>query len=135
MDMSILTPITRLAMIGGSAGIIAVTAAGLWPGGSTANVEQGYVNPNNVELYTPKNDNGNLELYLQFDDGEINRDFPIMKGPNGPIVGSANYQWDNMDAETQSGLVERTWNKLNIETRLGILRSDIEQMLETYKGE
>ena len=35
----------------------------------------------------------------------------------------------------KSGLVGRSWNELNVDTRRSILRDDLEKMLETYGGQ
>ena len=133
--MSLLTPIAKLAVIGAGVGIIGLVAATYCSGGAPALVEPGYVDPKMVELYTPKNEKGNLELYLSYADGDSKVALPIMAGPNGPAVGSADYQWNNMDADTKSGLVNGSWNELNVDTRKTILRNDLEKMLETYGGQ
>lgn len=133
--MSVLTPIAKMAVIGAGVGIIGLAAAGYCSGGAQPLVEPGYVDPKTVELYTPKNEKGNLELYLSYADGDSKVSLPIMTGPNGPVVGSPDYQWNNMDAETKSGLVGRSWNELNVDTRRSILRDDLEKMLETYGGQ
>ena len=133
--MSVLTPIAKMAVIGAGVGIIGLAAASYCSGVAQPLVEPGYVDPKTVELYTPKNEKGNLELYLSYVDGDSKVSLPIMTGPNGPVVGSPDYQWNNMDAETKSGLVGRSWNELNVDTRRSILRDDLEKMLETYGGQ
>ena len=133
--MSVLTPIAKLAVIGAGVGIMGLAAANFCSVGVQSLVEPGYVDPKMVELYKPKNEKGNLELYLSYMDGESKVALPIMTGPHGPIVGSPDYQWQSMDAETKSGLVSGSWNELNVDTRKSILRNDLEKMIEAYGGQ
>ncbi len=132
--MSIATPLTRLAIIGGIAalGYSAIAGGGLPFGGQPAPIEQGYVNPKNVKIYSSVNDKGNREAFLSYENGETTLKLPIFAGPNGPLVGDAGYYWSSISSEKKSGLVEGSWNNLQLGTRKSILKGELEKMIENY---
>jgi len=134
--MSILTPIIRLALLGGAAALAAPYVIGALPINETpVSVEAGYANPEHVELHKPVNENGNLEFFLKYDDGTETTILPIMTGPNGPLVGDIDYYWQSIGDEVKSRLVEESWNDLDLGMRKGVIRNELENMIENYGGE
>ena len=132
--MSIVTPIIRFVLLGGATALAAPYVIGVLPMNQTPpNTEDGFVNPEYVELQTPTNDFGNLELYLDYDDGQLQIRLPITSGEFGPTVGDADYHWSSMSPATKSRLVENSWQDLQVETRKSILTNELEQMLEKYE--
>ena len=146
--MSILTPITRLALLAAAGGIAYTGLTAAIPEKELPPVEPGYVNPGHVELYTPVNETGNVELFLEYDNGFEQNLLPIMVGLNGPSIGTSDYQWGNMDDETKEGfvqegfreledvvksdLVSESWGDVLSATKLGILRDEFDKLLEHY---
>ena len=146
--MNVLNTATKLSLTG------AALAVGYFfiVGGSdyfrNKTPEPGFVNPAHVELYKPTNENGNLELFLNYENGTEKLSLPIRQGVNGPAVGSEDYQWSNMSperknlyvkqgwgdlpSEVKSELVETNWDSLLVESRKNILRSSLESMVENY---
>ena len=133
--MSVLTPISKLAVIGSGVAIIGLATSQFCSFGPEPLIEPGYVNPRNVELYSPKNEKGNLELYLSYLDGESNAALPVMAGPYGPVVGTPEYNWRSMDNLIKSELVGNNWYELDVDARKSIIKNDLEKMLETYGGQ
>lgn len=146
--MSILTPITRIALLGGVASIAYAGIMAALPGSNNQVTEPGFANPANVELYKPKNESGRVELYLRYENGIESVILPIMSGPNGPVVGDADYNWGSMLPEKQesivvdgwkglaqdmkSELVKSSWAELLPESRKLILKGELEKMIEKY---
>lgn len=135
--MSVLTALTKIAVIGSVGAVLYSTLLGGIPFGKPpAPVEQGYANPAQVKLYAPVNENGNRELFLTYENGEMKVSLPVLEGPNGPIVGDADYYWSSISSEIQSRLVEESWSELKTGTRKSILKGELEKMIENYgKGE
>ena len=132
--MSIITPLIRFTLLGGAAALAAPYVIGILPMNQTPpNIEDEFVNPKYVELQAPVNDFGNLEFYLDYDDGQLQIRFPITSGEFGPLVGDADYHWKSMSSDTKSRLVENSWQDLQVETRKSILTNELEQMLEKYE--
>ncbi len=131
--MSVVGALTKIAVIGGI-GALAYSAlsGGLPFSKPPAPIEQGYVNPKNVAIYSSVNDKGNREAFLNYENGETKLRLPIFSGPNGPLVGDANYYWRSISMETKSGLVAESWNGLKFETRKNILKGELEKMIENY---
>src|SRR3989338_765745 len=130
--MSVLTSITRIAVVGGAAGVIYTAAMGLMPDKTPVPVEQGYANPEHVKLHKPVNENGKREFFLNYDNGQEAVSLPIMAGPNGPLVGDADYYWKSIGDEVKSRLVGESWADINLETRKSILKGELERMIENY---
>ncbi len=131
--MSVLTSLTKIAIVGG----IAVVAYSAISGGLPFNkppipIEPGYVNPKNVRIYSSVNDKGNMEALLNYENGETKLSLPIFSGPNGPLVGDAKYYWSSISKEVKSGLVEGSWSELQLSTRKSILKGELEKMIENY---
>lgn len=135
--MSALKALTKVVVVGG----IAVLAYGAISGGlpfakQPAPIEEGYVNPKNVRIYSSVNDKGNRETFLNYENGGTKLSLPIFAGPNGPLVGDADYYWGSITTETKSGLVAGSWGELLVDTRKSILKGELEKMIENYgKGE
>ena len=55
-----------------------------------------------------------------------------MAGPNGPLVGDADYYWKSIGDEVKSRLVGESWADINLETRKSILKGELERMIENY---
>jgi len=148
--MSILTPITRLVLLAAAGGIAYVGVTAAMPDKVPEIIEPGFVNIAHVEFYDKKNADGNFELYLLYDNGTEQMSLPVMNAVNGPSIGSSDYQWSNIDGDTKtryvsegwenlgselkSELVVKTWNELLVESRVGILRRELADMLEMYGG-
>ena len=146
--MSILTPITRLALLGAAAGMIYMAGITVIKNREPPTIEPGYTNPAHVELYKPKNENGNTEFYLTYENGTDKLSLPIKEGPQGPIVGNSEYLWSSMSEETQtryitegwgglqteikSTLVQENWQDIQLETRKEILRTSLDRIIENY---
>ncbi len=132
--MSIVGPLTKIAVIVGIGAVsyyLAVSGA-LPFGRPPAPIERGYANPEQVKLHAPVNKNGNRELFLTYESGEKKASLPVLEGPNGPLVGSAEYYWSSIGAEAKSLLVEGSWDELQLETRKSILKSSLEALIENY---
>lgn len=135
--MSLAKSLTTVLVVGG----LGVLAYGAISGGlpfakPPVPIEEGYVNPKNVRIYSSVNDKGNRETFLNYESGETRLRLPIYAGPNGPLVGDASYYWGSITAETKSGLVEGSWSELLVDTRKSILKGELEKMIENYgRGE
>ena len=146
--MSVLTPITRIALICAAAGIIYMAGTTIIKNREPPTIEPGYANPSHVELYKPKNENGNTELYLTYENGTDKLSLPIKEGPQGPIVGNSDYLWNSMSEETKtryiaegwsgleteikSKLVQENWQDIQLETRKEILKTSLDKIIESY---
>ncbi len=131
--MSLLAPLTKVAVVGGIGALIYSAVSGGLPFGKPqAPIEQGYVNPKSVKVYSSVNDKGNVEAYLNYENGETNLRLPIFSGPKGPLVGDAKYYWASITAETKSSLVAGSWSELQASTRKSILKGELEKMIENY---
>ncbi len=146
--MSILTPITRIALVASALGVTYAAITQVMPGRNPVQMEPGYVNPANVKFYKPKNDSGKTELYLKYEGGQGNVALPIMTGPSGPTVGSPEYNWNSftvdkreqftsegwvqLKPESKSKLVAGSWGDLLVDTRKIILKGELEAMIEKY---
>lgn len=130
--MSFVKPVTRIALIAAAAGAIYFAATGIVGNRTPDPVEPGFANPAHVQLYKPKNENGNIEFFLNYEDGTEKISLPIKEGPIGPVVGDSAYMWGSMNAEEKSGLVKENWGSLELETRKDIIRSSLDRIIETY---
>ncbi len=131
--MSVVASLTKIAVIGGIGTLIYSAFSGGLPFTKPpVPIEQGYVNPKNVQIYSSVNDKGNREAFLNYENGEAKLRLPIFSGPNGPLVGDADYYWKSISTETKSSLVAGSWDGLRFETRKNILKGELEKMIEGY---
>ena len=146
--MSLLNAATKVAVIGAAAAAGYFFACGNIDYFREKTTEPGFVNPSHVELYKPTNENGNVELFLNYENGTEKLSLPIKESINGPLVGSEDYQWSNMaqeikdayikdgwsglSSEIKSELVELNWDTLLIESRKNILKTSLEGLIENY---
>ena len=113
-------------------GALYFAAAGIIGNRTPDPVEPGFANPAHVRLYKPKNENGNLEFFLNYEDGTEKISLPIKEGPIGPVVGDSAYMWGSMNDEDKSYLVKENWDGIQLETRKEIIKSSIDKIIETY---
>ncbi len=132
-EMRLVTPLAKIAVAGGVVALAYNALVGLPLGRQPAQTEEGYVNQKSVKTTSLVNANGKVETYLEFTNGETHTKLPIYSGPNGPLVGDADYYWSSIGAETKSRLVTGSWGDLLPETRQNITLSEIEKILKNHK--
>lgn len=103
-------------------------------GGSSAVVEQGYVNPKSLSIQGKKNGSGNIEAFLNYKNGDEVTSLPIRKGPKGPLVGSVEYWWESIGGKTREELSVAQWPAISNSAKRGIINSELQGMLDSYYG-
>lgn len=102
--------------------------------GSSAVVEQGFVNPKSLDITDKKNAAGNIEAYLQYKNGDEAVSLPCMKGPSGPLCGTVDYWWDSIGTQQREGLAVSEWPSISSNAKRGILGTEIQAMLDAFYG-
>lgn len=69
--------------------------------------EQGYVNPNNLQL-VKKNADGKIAMYLQYNGA----DYPLMSSENGPRLGNSEYITAGLSQAEKYGVFGSVWSGL-----------------------
>ena|SRR3989338_7531469 len=96
-------------------------------------IAPGYANPKYLDIEKKESESGILAT-LVYDDGTKREELGIFLSESGIIVGSLESYWAKISAQAKSGLVEQSWDTLEVDTRKSILQNDLEKMIETYGG-
>ncbi|MCP3682299.1 MAG: hypothetical protein GY861_06375 [bacterium] len=108
-------------------------------------VQSGYFNGTEIEY--EENGDGKVEVFLTYENGNNEREsLPIKDGEHGPLVGNADYFWNNLGEEqreqlfsnewcnlengAKSGLVENAWKELEPETKYELMIGELENLME-----
>jgi hypothetical protein len=122
---------------------VGILGVSLWAGGSyiidkikgnDAQVESGYVSPKSVSIEGKKNAAGNIETYLDYKNGNETISYPVMKGPNGPLVGTIEYWWESIGVQSRSGLVQSEWSYLDANIKHSIMSDELQTVLDGFYG-
>ena len=97
-------------------------------------VEQGYVSPKSLSVQGKKNGTGNIETYLQYKSGDETVSLPVMKGPQGPLVGTVGYWWNSIGASQREELTVGEWPAISNDAKHNILSGELQVILDTFYG-
>jgi hypothetical protein len=132
------TFVVRTAVVGAvvsGAGYLAATSIGGMLGMAkqdTYTVAPGNVDPAHVRVLKAVK-NGGVEAQLHYTGPLGNAQLPITEGLNGPLAGDADYYWRNITDAVKSRLVSDSWKDLTLDTRKGIVATELETLLQNYK--
>ena len=98
-----------------------------------APIEQGFVNPKNLDIQSRKNAAGSIESYLQFKNGDSAELLPCTSGYNaGVVCGTVDYIVENFSPGQREGIVVGQFPSISNDAKRGIVGVELQTMLDAF---